>query len=134
MQISIGGRYKLKDKIGSGGFGEVFRAQDSKTGQTIALKMERRSAPTVLLPYETKILEHLQGIQGIPELYNSGVESDFNYMAMEFVGNSVDHFHKFCKGKFDILVTNILTIDCDKASCKRYKDPQGDSPKIHPSS
>lgn len=42
-------RYRLLDRIGKGGMGEVFRAQDRLTGLTVALKRVRLSLPVVSL-------------------------------------------------------------------------------------
>ena len=33
------GHYKILDRIGSGGIGDVFRARDTKVGRTVALKV-----------------------------------------------------------------------------------------------
>jgi eukaryotic-like serine/threonine-protein kinase len=38
MDDIVGGRYRLEDRIGSGGMAEVWRAVDSRTGSTVAVK------------------------------------------------------------------------------------------------
>ncbi len=38
MQETVGGRYRLDERIGSGGMAEVWRATDERTGETVALK------------------------------------------------------------------------------------------------
>ena len=34
----VGGRYRLEEQIGNGGMAEVWRATDSRTGETVAVK------------------------------------------------------------------------------------------------
>ena len=38
--MEINGKYKIVKKIGSGAFGEIYKATDNKTGQEIAVKLE----------------------------------------------------------------------------------------------
>lgn len=104
MKVVMAKRFELLDKIGVGGFGEVYRVKDKKRKEIVALKMESRVASIPMLVYEHKILESLSGNRHLPEVYAVGTEGDFNYLAMEFIGNSLEHFHKYCKKKFDLQV------------------------------
>jgi hypothetical protein len=41
-------------------------------------------------------------IVGIPELYYSGQEGDFNVMVMELLGQNMDSLFNFCNRKFGL--------------------------------
>jgi serine/threonine-protein kinase len=83
------GHYVVVDKIGEGGMGKVFRARDSRTGRTVALKVVRShliSNPTVRGRFEREVkaaeqLDH----PNIVALLDAGEIEGKYFLAMEFV-------------------------------------------------
>lgn len=115
MEILIGDRFHLGRKLGEGGFSEVFEAMDKKTKQKVALKLETRTNPTPMLFYESKIQEYLKGVPGIPSIKASGFEGDFNYMAMEALGDNLQSLFEKNNCRFSLksvllLADQFLTI------------------------
>ncbi|CAG9310140.1 unnamed protein product [Blepharisma stoltei] len=81
-------RYHITELIGSGGFGNVYRATDLKTSQEYAIKIDVKKRNQTLL--ESKILLDLQGGDGIPKLYTAGKYADLSYMITELLGPNIN--------------------------------------------
>lgn len=86
-------KYVLCECIGSGAFGEVWSAESACTGEPVAVKMERiRGNPVPTLQYESRVLQALQGIPGIPSLRYFGRKDDMDgiFMVTELLGPSLE--------------------------------------------
>ncbi len=71
-KFQVGNRFHLGKKIGVGGFGEVYLAQDTVANKDCAIKMESRTNGMSILNYEYKILQHLISVEGIPKVHKYG--------------------------------------------------------------
>ena len=86
-------KYVLRECIGSGAFGEVWSADSASTGEPVAVKMERiQGNPVLTLQYESRVLQLLQGIMGIPKLRYFGRKDDMNgiFMVTDLLGPSLE--------------------------------------------
>ena len=86
-------KYVLRQRIGSGAFGEVWSADSASTGEPVAVKMERiRGNPAPTLQYESRVLQLLQGTMGIPRLRYFGRKDDMNgiFMVTDLLGPSLE--------------------------------------------
>ena len=86
-------KYVLRERIGSGAFGEVWSADSASTGDPVAVKMEHiHGNPAPTLQYESRVLQLLQGIPGIPRLRYFGCKEEMNgiFMVTELLGTSLE--------------------------------------------
>jgi serine/threonine protein kinase len=83
------GRFRINEKLGAGGMGEVYRATDTKLGRTVAVKIlppdyaadvSRRSR----FEREARAAAALNH-PNIVTVYDSGVEAEARWIAMECV-------------------------------------------------
>jgi serine/threonine protein kinase len=83
------GVYRILDRIGAGGIGEVYRARDTRLGRTVAVKVVKpeiaQDAPRreafVRDARATTVLSH----PSIATLYEVGEDQDHLFLAYEFV-------------------------------------------------
>jgi hypothetical protein len=87
----IAGRYVLREKLGEGGIGFVYRAEDQSTGRTVALKQlltlelgSKRSTVEALFEREYHTLARLKH-PSIIEVYDYGLTSAGPYYTMEIL-------------------------------------------------
>jgi serine/threonine protein kinase len=78
----VGNRYWLKDLIGSGSFGDVYRAFDQKSNKHVAVKVEKPGPKYSTLEHEVKILKALRDTKGFPACKGIVRERDKKYMVM----------------------------------------------------
>lgn len=55
MDFTVGGKYRLVRKIGSGSFGDIFLGINILNGEEVAVKIESQRARHPQLLYESKL-------------------------------------------------------------------------------
>ncbi|XP_010671010.1 casein kinase 1-like protein 10 isoform X2 [Beta vulgaris subsp. vulgaris] len=108
MDHVIGGKFKLGRKIGSGSFGELYLGINVQTGEEVAVKLETVKTKHPQLHYESKLYMLLQGGTGIPHLKWFGVEGEYNVMAIDLLGPSLEDLFNYCTRKFSLKTVLML--------------------------
>jgi serine/threonine-protein kinase len=80
------GKYEIKERLGSGGMGEVYRAYDASLNRFVALKILYADNPDSIRRFleEARIqagIEH----ENICKVYEAGQEDGKNYIAMQLI-------------------------------------------------
>lgn len=94
----IGNKYKIIERIGKGNFGSIYKAQNIRSDELVAIKVESISRETKLLKRESQILQYLINVKddGFPELKWYGLDERNYYMVMNLLGDSLstvkEHF------------------------------------------
>ena len=96
MELRVGGKFKIAKRLGKGAFGDLYSGNNLKTGDEVAIKLEKSDTATPMLHYEAKIYEKLAGQAGIPAVHWYGVEGEFNVMVMDILGPPLGTLFEFC--------------------------------------
>ena len=104
----ICGRFRVKAKLGSGSFGDIFRGEDMKTKQPVAVKVEKLKTEVPQLHEESRVYQRMAGGVHVPQHFFFGSDSMTRVMAIELLGKNVeDHFEE-CKRKFSVKTVLML--------------------------
>jgi serine/threonine protein kinase len=101
-------RYSYEELLGSGGFGNVYKAISLSNSETFALKTDKKRKGNVR--QEAELLLELQNGEGIPKVFEVGETEDYSYMLMTLLGASLGKFQKDQGGRLSIdLVVSVLS-------------------------
>jgi casein kinase I family protein HRR25 len=103
MEI-INKKYKLLEKIGEGSFGSIFKGQNIRTSEYVAIKVEPIKNNIKLLKNESTIYQYLNNSQGIPSVKWFGKDSDNYYMVIDLLGQSLQSL----KNKFSVFSLKLV--------------------------
>jgi serine/threonine protein kinase len=90
----IGYKYKLIKKINEGSFGTIFKAENIRTKEMVAIKFENKSEQMKSLKNEARIYQYLGKLNGFPQLKTFGTTGEFNYLVMDLLGCSLTNIIK----------------------------------------
>lgn len=91
FEMLINHKYKIIEKIGSGSFGSIYKGENMRTHETVAIKVEPISNVTKLLKNESIIYQYLQNSKGIPQVKWFGKDKDNYYMVINLLGQSLEN-------------------------------------------
>jgi len=100
----INNKYKLIETIGSGAFGTIYKGQNIRTTEYVAIKVESIQGNTKLLKNESHIYQYLINITGIPNVKWFGKDEANYYMVINLLGSSLEKI-KQSKKRFTLKLT-----------------------------
>lgn len=109
----IANKYKIIENINNGNFGSIFKGENIRTNELVAIKLEEISSETKMLKREAQIYHYLSKTPGIPEVKWYGATDEYNYMVMPLYGSSLSSRSFSLKSAYSIgkkLVTLIKRI------------------------
>jgi serine/threonine protein kinase len=100
-------KWTLIKKLGFGGFGALWLAEDSKTSKRVAVKFERKDVPIPQLPIEYGNYRNLTPHVTIPKIYalDEVPGTNYHFLVMQLLGRSLKNRVDECNGKFSANTT-----------------------------
>jgi serine/threonine protein kinase len=90
----IANKYKILNKISEGSFGFVYKGQNIRTGEKVAIKIEKRCGEYNILKSEAKIYQYLGKLDGFPQLKWFGTDVKYNYLVIDLYRCSLNSLIK----------------------------------------
>lgn len=90
----LANKYKLLEKLSQGSFGKVFKAENIRTGERVAIKTEDKNKEHKSLKMEAKIYQYLANTDGFPQLKWFGVTNNVNYLVTNLLECSLTNIVK----------------------------------------
>ena len=100
----INNKYMIIEKIGSGSFGLIYKGENVRTKEKVAIKVESIKNNTKLLKNESIVYQYLGGKQGIPIVKWFGKDECNYYMVINLLGLSLEQL-KTERSKFSLKLT-----------------------------
>lgn len=103
----ISNKYQLTEKISEGAFGSVFKAENKRTKELVAIKFENKIDNIKSLKNEAKIYQYLGKLDGFPQIKMFGTTEKHNYLVMDLLGVSLSNIISYYKA---LSLKTVLTL------------------------
>lgn len=100
-------KYKLLDKLSQGSFGQVYKAENIRTGELVAVKIEPKTGDQKSLKAEAKIYQYLAKLDGFPQLKWYGSTDKVIYLVTDLLDHSISELVKR-QGRLEMQVILLL--------------------------
>jgi serine/threonine protein kinase len=85
----INNKYKIIEKLGAGCFGEIYKGENIRTHEYVAIKVEPIANQMKLLKNESVVYQYLVGTPGVPNVKWFGKDDINYYMVLNLLGDSL---------------------------------------------
>ena len=85
----INNKYRIIEKLGAGCFGEIYKCENVRTQERVAIKVEPIANNLKLLKNESVVYQYLVGTSGVPNVKWFGKDIVNYYMVLNLLGDSL---------------------------------------------
>ena len=102
----INKKYNIIEKIGEGAFGLIYKGENIRTKELVAIKVEPIEKDMKLLKNESVIYQYLNNVEGVPFVKWFGKDEKNYYMVINLLGESLQSI----KNNSTFSLTSVLQI------------------------
>ena len=106
----INNKYKIIEELGEGSFGKIYKGENVRTGELVAIKVESIQHGNKLLKNESIIYQYLVNTPGVPQIKWFGKDVDNYYMVINLLGDSLQTIKNSNRTGFSLTLTLQLGI------------------------
>lgn len=88
----VNNKYTILEKIGEGSFGSIYKGQNIRTNEHVAIKIEPIKDCLKLIKNESIVYQFLNNTSGIPHIKWYGKDTENYYMVINLLGDSLQSF------------------------------------------
>ena len=88
----ISNKYKIIQKLSQGSFGTIYKAENIRTNEFVAIKFESKNSNSKTLKNEAKIYQYLGKQDGFPNLKWFGTKDNILFIVTDLLGPSLKSF------------------------------------------
>ncbi|KAJ9443007.1 putative Casein kinase [Diplonema papillatum] len=128
LDVRVGNKFRLLEKLGAGSFGEIYRGINVQTGDPVAVKLETLAGKHRQLLPEARLYKMLgpDGPRGssevetcaVPRVHWYGLEGDFHVMVIDLLGPSLGDIFAYYDSTFSL--KTILALGVQMVSRIQY--------------
>lgn len=124
----IANKYRIIEKINEGRFGSIYKCENNRTKEMVAIKMELTNSSLNLLKNEAKIYQYLGDQPGIPRLKWFGKFGDFTYLAIDLLDMSLKQYRPIqLKDALNIGIQMLNIVQCVHNKYLLHRDIKPDN-------
>ena len=103
----IANKYRIIEKLGSGSYSHIYKGENIRTKELVAIKVEPLKNETKMLKHESRIYKYLANSVQTPQLKWFGLDDNNFYMSISLLGDSIASLKQNLNGNAFSLETTL---------------------------
>ena len=118
----LSNKYRILQKLSEGSFGTIYKAENVRTSEFVAIKFESKQTNSKTLKNEAKIYQYLGKQNGFSQLKWFGSEENYSYLVIDLLGTTLSKTIE-CYNRFSlktVLILGMQILDRIKVLHEKY--------------
>jgi serine/threonine protein kinase len=124
----IANKYKILEEIGKGAFGKVYKGENIRTKELVAIKVEKVNGDIKSLKYETQIYQAITSgkkVNGFVQVKWFGLINDYYFMVLPLLGDTLGQFKRTYSNRANLPLKLVLSFGKEMIKRLQYIHEKG---------